>query len=130
LRVLFVFRVIRIGERLNSYSIREEVRMENANWSKKEKEVSRQTFKRAYERESTELINKVKEMASAAKTPEDIWKLHDFLTEKRNEVDEKYDYRYSVLILVFARLLREGWIELDDLKGLDENKITKIKKML
>lgn len=56
--------------------------------------------------------------------------IHDFLTEKRNEVDEKYDYRYSVLILVFARLLREGWIELDDLKGLDENKITKIKKML
>lgn len=104
--------------------------MENANWSKKEKEVSKQAFKRAYERESTELINKVKEIASAAKTPEDIWKLHDFLTEKRNEVDEKYDYRYSVLILAFARLLREGWLGLDDLEGLDENKITKIKKML
>lgn len=104
--------------------------MENANWSKKEKEVSRQAFKRAYERESTELMNRVKEMARAAKTPEDIWELHNFLTEKRNEVDEKYDYRYSVLILVFVRLLREGWIGLDDLEGLDENKITKIKKML
>lgn len=99
-------------------------------WSKKEKVVARQTFERAYKRESKELLNKVKEMANTAKTPEDIWKLHDFLTEKRNEVDEKYDYRYSVLILVFARLLREGWIELDDLKGLNENKITKIKKML
>jgi hypothetical protein len=31
------------------------------------------------------------------------------------------------LILVFGRLLREGWIEVDDLEGLDEEKITKIK---
>jgi len=60
---------------------------------------------------------------------DDIWELHDFLTEKRKEIDEKYDYRYSVLILVFGRLLREGWIELDNLEGLDEDKITKIKNI-
>ncbi len=98
-------------------------------WSKTEKEVARQAFGRAYERECKELSNKVKEMANTAKTPEDIWELHEFLTEKRKEIDEKYDYRYSVLILVFGRLLREGWIKLDDLEGLDEDKITKIKNI-
>lgn len=98
-------------------------------WSKTEKEVARQAFGRAYERECKELSNKVKEMANTAKTPEDIWELHEFLTEKRKEIDEKYDYRYSVLILVFGRLLREGWIGLDDLEGLDEDKITKIKNI-
>lgn len=98
-------------------------------WSKTEKEVARQAFGRAYERECKELSNKVKEMANTAKTPEDIWELHEFLTEKRKELDEKYDYRYSGLVLVFGRLLREGWIGLDDLEGLDEDKITKIKNI-
>ena len=98
-------------------------------WSKTEKEIARQAFGRAYERECKELSNKVKEMANTAKTPEDIWELHEFLTEKRKEIDEKYDYRYSVLILVFGRLLREGWIGLDDLEGLDEDKISKIKNI-
>lgn len=98
-------------------------------WSKTEKGVARQAFGRAYERECKELSNKVKEMANTAKTPEDIWELHEFLTEKRKEIDEKYDYRYSVLILVFGRLLREGRIGLDDFEGLDEDKITKIKNI-
>jgi len=66
-------------------------------WSKKEKAAARQAFDKAYERETIKLANEVKEMANTIKTPEDIWDLHDFLTEKRNEVDEKYDYRYSIL---------------------------------
>lgn len=103
--------------------------MEDVIWSKTEKEVARQAFKRAYESECKKLSDKVKDIANTAKTPEDIWELHDFLTEKRNEIDEKYDYRYSVLILVFGRLLREGWIGLGDLEGLDEDKITKIKSI-
>jgi len=98
-------------------------------WSKTEKEVARQTFRSAYERECKELSNKVKDMANTAINPDDIWELHDFLTEKRKEIDEKYDYRYSVLILVFGRLLREGWIGLDELEGLDKDKITKIKNI-
>lgn len=51
-------------------------------WSKTEKEVARQAFGRAYERKCKELSNKVKEMANTAKTPEDIWELHEFLNEK------------------------------------------------
>lgn len=38
-----------------------------------------------------------------------------------------YDYRYSVLVTVFAGLLREGWITEEDLKGLAAEKIEKIK---
>jgi len=96
-------------------------------WSKTEKEVVRQAFGRAYERECKELSNKVKEMANTAKTREVPIYLQEFLTEKRKEIDEKYDYRYSVLIYVFSTLVREGWIALDDLEGLDEDKIAKIK---
>jgi hypothetical protein len=42
------------------------------------------------------------------------------------EIDNKYDYRYSVLILVFARLMKDGWLMIDDLKGLGQEKIDRI----
>ena len=64
-----------------------------------------------------------------ASDPDEIWQLHDFLNTKRREIDDKYDFRYSMLILVFARLLKEGWIDAQDLEGLREDKITKIKEL-
>lgn len=96
-------------------------------WSEEEKDIARRAFDIAYEREVKELANKVREMANSSKTPEDIWELHDFLTEKRKQIDDKYDYRYSILIRVFGRLVREGWVTLDDLKGLEDGKVAKIK---
>jgi hypothetical protein len=98
-------------------------------WSKKEKDIARRAFEMALEREGLELLRKIKEMARTAENRKDIWQIHDFLTERRTEIDQKYDYRYSVLIPIFGRLVREEWIRLDELEGLDEDKITKIKIM-
>jgi len=103
--------------------------MENLAWSKKEKQITRQAFNKAYEKETKYLYNRTKEMVSTSKSPEDIWELHDFLTEKRKEVDNKYDYRYSVLIFALGRLISEGWITKDDLKGLGQEKINKIEQV-
>ncbi len=96
-------------------------------WSKNEKVVARKAFDKAYERETRTLANEVKEMANSIKIPNDIWELHDFLKEKKREINGKYDYRYSQLIFVFGRLLNEGWLDVDDFEGLNEDKITKIK---
>jgi hypothetical protein len=63
----------------------------------------------------------------AAKKPADLWQIHDYLTEQRKGTDEKYDYRYSRLIFVFARLLSEGWLKETELEWLQEDKIEKIK---
>ena len=52
-----------------------------------------------------------------------IWELHDYLSEKRREIDRKYDYRYSVLLMVFARLVNEGWLTEDDLSGIGREKL-------
>ena len=41
-----------------------------------------------------------------------------------------YDYRYSVLILVFARLINDGWLDYNDLKGLAGNKIDRIESII
>lgn len=60
----------------------------------------------------------VREMAAKINGPSDMWEIHDYLTEKREETDQKYNYRYSVLLFVFARLMYEGWIKEEDLEGL------------
>jgi hypothetical protein len=96
-------------------------------WSKKEKAVARQAFENAYEKECKDLIKQIQKRANEANDPNDIWRLHDFLAERTREIENKYDYRYSMLIFVFARLMKEGWIKVGDLEGLSEDKIAKIR---
>ena len=64
------------------------------------------------------IAQEVRKMAEKINEPSDMWKIHDYLSEKRNETDQKYDFRYSVLLSVFARLICEGWIRAEDLEGL------------
>ena len=104
--------------------------MNHVKWTKTEKKIARESFERAYERECSYLAGRVREKANQIKNPDDIWGLHDFLTEKRKEVDEKYDYRYSVLDFVFGRLIKDGWLDFLDLEGLNEEKIGRIKSIL
>lgn len=59
---------------------------------------------------------------------EEFWELHDYLSEQRRMVDTKYDYRYSVLISLFGRLVAERWLSLDDLAGLTDEKIQLIER--
>lgn len=99
-------------------------------WSKSEKKVAQAAFKQAYDREIAALIQDVRERAGAIAEPEDVWRLHEFLSAKQREIDDKYDYRYSVLIVVFARLIREGWLHLDELEGLDPNKLARVTALM
>lgn len=96
-------------------------------WSKTEKEAARRAFERAYLKECTAITAKIREMAAMVSEPEGLWLIHDLLTKERRQTDEKYDYRYSVLLFVFARLLREGWLSEADLQGLADDKIDAIR---
>ena len=82
--------------------------MTDIKWSQKEKSVSRAVFEKALKNECNEIIETVKKKATNLSEPKEIWELEDYLYEKRKEIDNKYDYRYSALILVFGRLVREG----------------------
>ncbi len=75
------------------------------------------------------IAHAVRKMAAAINEPSDIWELHDYLTEKRNETDRKYDYRYSVLLSVFGLLMSEGWIKQEDLVGLSDEKLQEIRRI-
>jgi hypothetical protein len=101
--------------------------MQELKWSKTEKVAARRAFDWAYRRECDAIAAKLKAFTATVKEPADIWRIHDFLTEQRRTIDEKYDYRYSVLISVLATLLKEGWLKEADLEGLREDKIEDIK---
>lgn len=98
-------------------------------WTETEQEIAQRVFDRAYERETTALVEQVRKGSSEIKRLDDIWHLHDFLSARRHDLDGKYDYRFSVLVFVFASLLKEGWLTPEDLSGLSQDKIAKIKSL-
>jgi hypothetical protein len=98
-------------------------------WSSAEQKLAREVFDRAYEREIAALVKDVRMKLSTLEEIDDLWQLHDFLSAKRHEIDGKYDYRYSVLLFVFARLVRDGWLHLHELEQLTIDKLSKIKAL-
>lgn len=97
------------------------------NWSPEEKKIARAAFEKAYKKEMSEIKNELENRIKKIDELQKVWSIHDFLNKRRNEVDKKYDYRYSVLLSVFVRLLSEGYIEEKDLEGLSEDKLDVIK---
>lgn len=97
-----------------------------AEWTDTEKKIARIAFDRAYKREIEALLKQVREEASKLVELGELWQLHDFLSAKRHEVEGKYDYQYSALLFVFAELVKEGWLYLSELEGLDKDKLSKI----
>ena len=99
-------------------------------WSRSEKELARRVFDAALAAELAEVMAEFKARAAATATPGEMWELEHYLGRKRREIEEKYDYRYSQLILVFARLVREGRIREEQLYGLSEEKLSYIRRIV
>lgn len=97
-------------------------------WSHKEKSVARTAFDNALARENANIRKEVERMLQSSNEASAVWDVLEFLAKKRREIERKYDYRYSVLTGVFARLLYEGWISEKDLAGLDPEKLELIRR--
>ena len=95
-------------------------------WSPTEKSIAHKAFDLALGREFEAVIQEAKKKASRIEQPSDLWELEDWLTQRRKEIDRKYDFRYSVLPLVFAYLIRDGYLSEGDLSGLGEDKLDRI----
>src|SRR5712692_8748080 len=96
-------------------------------WSRSEKAIARTAFDAALGRELHEVIQEAKKMASQIQHSSDLWDLEHYLTQRRKEIDCKYDYRYSQLTQVFGRLLYESRPGEEDLRGLREDKLKSIR---
>jgi hypothetical protein len=104
-------------------------------WSTSEKKLARAVFDAALKRECASILCEFKMRAAKAKakakakTTQDMWDIEDCLTRQRRDIDSKYDYRYSQILLVFGRLLRDGWIEECELHGLSPEKLSYVKQI-
>ena len=104
--------------------------MYDLKWSESEKKLSRRIFEAALQAELADIIAKFKAKAAAVTTPDEMWAVRDFLAQAQHEIERKYDYRYSQLILVFATLVREGRITEAQLHGLSEEKLSYIRHIV
>ncbi len=98
-------------------------------WSRSEKVVARTVFDAALGREFHEVIQETKKMASQIQQSSDLWDLEHYLTQRRKEIDRKYDYRYSQLTHVFGKLLYEKRLREEELRGLREDKLNSIRSV-
>ena len=96
-------------------------------WSKSEKTIARKAFDAALGQELHEVIQETKRMASEIRKSSDLWDLEYHLTERRKEIDRKYDFRDSRRIDVLGRLLYENRLSEEDLRGLREEKMESIR---
>lgn len=98
-------------------------------WSPAEKTIARRAFDLALSQELDAVVREAKERAARITEASELWNLEHWLGEHRRQIDRTFDYRYSVLPLVFANLLRDGKITEDDLHGLAPDKLDAIRHM-
>ncbi len=95
-------------------------------WSDQETAIAESALRTAHQREISALVQTVRDRATHLQQVDDIWHLHDFLSARRFDIDGKYDSRASEILFVLSKLVKEGWVSLDELSGLEAGKLAKI----
>lgn len=95
-------------------------------WTAQEQAVVKAALANAHQREIAAIIQVVKERASTVSTIDEVWQLSDFLSARRFDVDGKYDDDEGEMLFVLAKLTKEGWLQSQDLVGLETAKLSKI----
>jgi hypothetical protein len=106
---------------MNSYDLK---------WSPSEKKIAREAFDAALEAALAGVLVEFKRKAEGVTTPSALWEIENYLRERRREIDEKFDYRYSQLLFVFVRLIRDGHLDENRLAGLSDEKRNIIRDIL
>ena len=99
-------------------------------WSKSDKKIARELFELAKKRDYEDLLKLIQLKSQNFITPQSICDLEYLEEIKAKEFDQKYDYRYSILDDVFAKLILENLLNLNDLKLLSKEKQEQIKNIL
>ncbi len=98
----------------------------DAGWSEAERIVARCAFDRAQQRAIRSLVETVQVHASGLDSVESVWVLHDYLSTQRHAMEGRFDFRLEGLLIVFAGLVRDQLLSLDELQGLEATKLAKI----
>lgn len=98
-------------------------------WTTEEQTVAREAFERAYGRAMERLVETLRSRAAELSSAESVWQLHDFLSIERHTIEGRFDFRFEGLLFVFASLVKDRLLQVDELTGLDAEKLAKITAM-
>lgn len=98
-------------------------------WSEREQILAREAFEQAYVRAIEQLVATIRARASALSSADSVWQLHDFLSIERHTIEGRFAFKLDGILFVFASLVKEGLLQLDELSGLDQEKLAKITAM-
>ena len=96
-------------------------------WSRSEKAIARKAFDAALKRELHEIMQEAKRKAKEMREPAEVWELERYLTQRRKDIDRRYEFRNSRRKDVLGRLLYENRLTEKDLRGLSADKVERIR---
>jgi hypothetical protein len=76
--------------------------MNELKWKDSEKKIANRAFESARIVELNEIVHAVKADATKIDDADELWVLMDQMKDGRYQFEQKYDYRYSVLVSVAA----------------------------
>jgi phosphoenolpyruvate synthase/pyruvate phosphate dikinase len=93
-------------------------------WTDTEQAVAREAFDRAYNRAVQKLVAQVRAKADELDSADTVWQLHDYLS-----IEGRFDFRLDGILFVFASLVKDSLLQIDELNGLEADKLAKIVAM-
>jgi len=98
-------------------------------WTEQEQAVGITALNLAQTRTIDRLIADLHRQVIELTSADQIWQLHDFLSIQRHGIEGRFEFRQESILFVFASLVKEGFLNLDELQGLDAEKLSKIMAM-
>lgn len=98
-------------------------------WTAQEQTIAQEAFSTAHQRAVGSLIATVRREAAELESLESLWQLHDFLSTQRHSMEGRSEFRLEGLLFVFASLVKDRLLAIEELTGLDAEKLAKIRAM-
>ncbi|MBM5806575.1 MAG: hypothetical protein FJ056_02590 [Cyanobacteria bacterium M_surface_10_m2_179] len=98
-------------------------------WSDTEQAIARTAFETAYGRTVSRLVSAVQTQAAGVSDAQSVWALHDFLSIERHTIEGRFDFRLEGILFVFASMVKEQLLQLEELEGLTPDKLAKVAAM-
>lgn len=98
-------------------------------WSESEQAIAKQAFEQAYQRTVERLIADLQEKTKQLNSAEAVWQLHDYLSIERHTIEGRFSFKSEGILFVFASFVKDELLHIDELSGLDADKLAKVSAM-
>jgi hypothetical protein len=98
-------------------------------WTSAEQAVAQHAFALAHGRAIQQLITTIQVRGASLNSAEEIWDLHDFLSIERHTIEGRFAFKLDGILFVFASLVKDRLLAIDELSGLEAEKLAKVSAM-